>query len=137
MANFIYKKAKQSILNGEFNLSSNDLKVLLINKSLYTPNENLDQYISDIPANAIKKRSNNMTNITNSLGVLDADNVSIGDYNGQYFDGIVLYQSGSSDSNSKLIFFIDTSSGLPFAGSNSDTPVTIIWSDSNNKIFSI
>ena len=137
MANFVYKKAKESLLNGEFNLSSNSLKVLLIDKSLYTPNENLDRYISDIPADAIKKRSNNMTNVVNSLGVLDADNVSMGDYNGQYFDAIVLYQSGSSDSDSKLIFFIDTSSGLPFTGSNSNTPVTIIWSDSNNKILSI
>ena len=59
MANFVYKKAKESLLNGEFNLSSNNLKVLLIDKSLYTPNENSDQYISDIPAGAIKKRSNN------------------------------------------------------------------------------
>ena len=137
MANFVYKKAKESLLNGEFNLSSNSLKVLLIDKSLYTPNENSDRYISDIPAGAIKKRSNNMTNVVNSLGVLDADDISMSDYNGQYFDAIVLYQSGSSDSNSKLIFFIDTSSGLPFTGSNSNTPVTIIWSDSNNKILSI
>ena len=137
MANFVYKKAKESLLNGEFNLSSNNLKVLLIDKSLYTPNENSDQYISDIPAGAIKKRSNNMTNVVNSLGVLDGDNVSISDYNGQYFYGIVLYQSGSSDSDSKLIFFIDNSSGLPFTGSNSNTPVTIIWSDSNTKILSI
>jgi hypothetical protein len=137
MANFVYKKAKESLLNGEFNLSSNNLKVLLVDKSLYVPNENLDQHISDIPASAIKKRSSNMTNVVNSLGVLDADNVSIGDYNGQYFDAIVLYQSGTSDSNSKLIFFIDNSSGLPFTGSNSNTPVTIIWSDSNTKILSI
>jgi hypothetical protein len=137
MANFIYKKAKESLLNGEFNLSSNNLKVLLIDKSLYTPNEDSDRYVSDVPTNAIKKRSNNMTNVVNSLGVLDADNISMGDYNGQYFDGIVLYQSGTSDSNSKLIFFIDTSSGLPFAGSNTNTPVTIIWSDSNAKILSI
>jgi hypothetical protein len=78
-----------------------------------------------------------MTNVVNSLGVLDADDISMSDYNGQYFDAIVLCQSGSSDSNSKLIFFIDTSSGLPFTGSNSNTPVTIIWSDSNNKILSI
>jgi len=137
MANFIYKKAKESLLNGEFNLSSNNLKVLLIDKSLYTPNENLDRYVSDVPSNAIKKRSNSMTNVVNSLGVLDADNISMTDYNGQYFDGIILYQSGTSDSNSKLIFFIDTSSGLPFVGSNTNTPVTIIWSDSNNKILSI
>jgi hypothetical protein len=137
MANFVYKKAKESLLNGEFNLSSNNLKVLLIDKSLYTPNENSDQYISDIPASAIKKRSNNMTNVVNSLGTLDADDVFLSDYNGQSFNGIVLYQSGNSDSNSKLIFFIDTSTGLPFVGSNSNTPVTIIWSDSNTKIFSI
>jgi|694.fasta_scaffold01871_38 hypothetical protein len=137
MANFVYKKAKESLLNGEFNLSSNSLKVLLIDKSLYTPNEDTDRYISDIPASAIKKRSNSITNVVNSLGVLDADNVSINDYSGESFSAIVLYQSGSSDSNSKLIFFIDTSSGLPFAGSNSDTPVTIIWSDSNTKILSI
>ena len=137
MANFIYKKAKESLLNGEFNLSSNNLKVLLIDKSLYTPNENLDRYVSDVPSNAIKKRSNSMTNVVNSLGVLDADNISMTDYNGQYFDGIVLYQNGTSDSNSKLIFFIDTSSGLPFVGSNTNTPVTIIWSDSNTKILSI
>ena len=137
MANFIYKKAKESLLNGEFNLSSNNLKVLLIDKSLYTPNENLDRYVSDVPSNAIKKRSNSMTNVVSSLGVLDADNISMTDYNGQYFDGIVLYQNGTSDSNSKLIFFIDTSSGLPFVGSNTNTPVTIIWSDSNTKILSI
>ena len=137
MANFVYKKAKESLLNGEFNLSSNSLKVLLIDKSLYTPNENSDQYISDIPAGAIKKRSNSMTNVITSLGVLDGDNVSINDYSGEGFSAMVLYQSGSSDSNSKLIFFIDTSSGLPFAGSNSNTPVTIIWSDSNTKILSI
>lgn len=137
MANFIYKKAKESLLNGEFNLSSNTLKLLLVDKSLYTPNEDSDQYISSIPANAIKKRSNTIANVVNSLGVLDADNVSINDYNGQYFDAIILYQSGTSDSNSKLIFFIDTSSGLPFAGSNTNTPVTIIWSDSNTKILSI
>ena len=136
MANFVYKKAKESLLNGEFNLSSNSLKVLLIDKSLYTPNENSDQYISDIPAGAIKKRSNSMTNVITSLGVLDGDNVSINDYSGEGFSAMVLYQR-SSDSNSKLIFFIDTSSGLPFAGSNSNTPVTIIWSDSNTKILSI
>ena len=57
MANYIYGKAKQSIMNGEINFTSNSLKLLIIDKTHYTPNQNGDQYVSDIPANAIKKRS--------------------------------------------------------------------------------
>ena len=137
MSNFVYKKAKQSILNGEINFPSNNLKLLIIDKNYYTPDENLDQYVSDVPANAIKKRSNIIQNVTNSLGTLDANDVSISSYEGGYFDAIIMYTVGSSDADSKLIFFIDTSVGLPFNGSNSTTPITIIWSDSNNKILSI
>lgn len=137
MANFLYKKAKQSILNAEVNFTSNNLKLLIIDKTYYTPDENTDQYVSDIPANAIKKRSNNIQNVTNSLGVIDANDISIADYNGGFFDAIVMYVDAGSDSTSKLIFFIDSSSGLPFDVSNSITPITIIWSDLSNKILSI
>lgn len=137
MANFIYKKAKQSILNGEINFTSNNLKLLIIDKNYYTPDETVDQYVSDIPANAIKKRSNTIQNVTNLLGTIDANDLSIIDYSGDYFDAIVLFAVGNSDSDSKLIFFIDVSTGIPFNGFNSITPITIIWSDSNNKILSI
>lgn len=137
MANFIYKKTKQSIMNGEINFSSNFFKVLIIDKTYYTPNQDTDQYVSDIPANAIKKRSSQLENVTNSLGIIDAQNLSIPDYDGSAFDAIVLYVAGNSDSDSKLIFFIDNSDGLPFAGSNTNTPLTLLWSNSNEKIISI
>lgn len=137
MANFIYKKTKQSIMNGEINFSTNLFKVLIIDKTYYTPNQNTDQYVSDIPANAIKKRSNQLQNVTNSLGTINAENLSIPDYDGSAFNAIVLYVAGNSDSSSKLIFFIDTSDGLPFAGSNTNTPLTLLWSNSNEKIISI
>lgn len=137
MANFIYKKTKQSIMNGEINFSSNSFKVLIIDKTHYTPNQDVDQYVSDIPANAIKKRSNQLENVTNSLGIINAENVSIQDYDGSAFNAIVLYVVGNSDSSSKLVFFIDISDGLPFAGSNTNTPLSILWSNSNEKIISI
>jgi hypothetical protein len=137
MANFLYKKAKQSILNAEINFISNNLKLLIIDKTHYTPDENTDQYVSDIPANAIKKRSNNIQNVTNSLGVIDANDISISDYSGGFFDAIIMYADTGSDLTSRLIFFIDSSSGLPFDVSNSITPITIIWNDLSNKILSI
>lgn len=137
MANFIYKKTKQSIMNGQINFSSNFLKILIIDKTYYTPNENTDEYVSDIPPTAIKKRSSQLENVTNFLGIIDAQNLSIPDYDGSAFNAIVLYISGNSDSNSRLVFFIDISDGLPFSGSSTNTPLTILWSNSNEKIISI
>lgn len=137
MANFIYKKAKEAILNGEINFSSNSFKALLVDIATYTANQNTHQFVSDVPAESIRKRSNNLDLVTNTLGVVDASDLIISDYTGEAFGAIILYQVGYSDSVSELIFYIDSSSGLPFSGSNNNTPVTIFWDNSNNKILSI
>lgn len=137
MANFIYKKAKQALLNGDIAVDTNDLKILFIDTTTYTANQNTDQFVSDIASSAIKARSAALTNKTTTNGVLDADDVQITSYAGSAFDAIVLYQLGSSDSDSRLIFYIDTSDGLPFGGSNNALGVTINWSNDSNKILSI
>ena len=56
MANFIYKKAKESFLKGEINLYSNTIKVLILNNT-YTPNVNTHQFVSDINSSSIEDRS--------------------------------------------------------------------------------
>ena len=137
MANFVYKKAKEALLNGQINVLSDQLKVLLLKKPQYVPNQNTDQYVSDIPANAIIKRSEAVTGTSSTSGVLDASDVTILEYDGSAFDAIALYKYQPADSNSRLIFYIDTSSGLPFAGSNSVNSVTIFWSDESTKILSL
>jgi len=137
MANFIYKKAKEALLNGDIAVDTNDLKILFINTATYTANQNTDEFVSNISSSAIKQRSSVLTNKTTTNGILDADDVSTSAYSGSSFDAIVLYQVGSSDSNSRLIFYIDTSDGLPFEGSNSPLAVTINWSNDSNKILSI
>lgn len=137
MANFIYGKAKQAFLNGQINVGSNSLKILLINSTVYTPAQNQDQFVSDIPLLAIKKRSNTLTNVTSTLGVLDADNLFIPDHDGSAFNSLVIYHNSGSDNSSRLIAYIDTSLGLPFTGSSSSIPITIVWDDGPNKIISL
>lgn len=137
MANFVYKKAKEALLNGDIDVTANQLKVLLLKKPEYTPNQNTDQYVSDVPANAIVSRSEAVTSVTSTNGTLDGDNVVISGYNGSAFDAIALYQYQPSDSNARLIFYIDTSDGLPFAGLNTVSSVTIFWSEDSTKILSI
>lgn len=137
MANFIYKKAKQALLNGDIAVDTNDLKILFVDTTTYTANQNTDEFVSDITSSAIKQRSIALTNKTTTNGILDADDVYTSAYIGSSFNAIILYQVGSSDSNSRLISYIDTSDGLPFEGSNSPLGVTINWSNDSNKILSI
>ena len=136
MANFVYKKAKESMLSGEINLSANSLKVAFVDTSLYTPNQDTDEFLSIIPTAAKKYRSEPLSNVSNDLGVLDADDLTIV-YDGSSFNAIVFYQYGTTDSNSRLIAFIDNSEGLPFAGTAEASPITIQWNNTSTKIISL
>ncbi len=136
MANFVYKKAKESMLSGEINLSTNSLKVAFIDTSLYTPNQSTNEFLSDIPTLAKKYRSEPLSNVSNDLGVLDADDLTIV-YDGAPFNAIVFYQYGTTDSNSRLIAFIDNSEGLPFAGTAESSTMTLQWNNTSTKIISL
>ena len=136
MANFVYKKAKESMLSGEINLSANSLKVAFIDTSLYTPNQNTGEFLSTVPTAAKKYRSAALNNVSNDLGVLDADDLTIV-YDGASFNAIVFYQYGTADSDSRLIAFIDNSEGLPFAGTSEPSAMTMQWNNSSTKIISL
>jgi hypothetical protein len=136
VANFIYGKAKQSLLNGEFNISSDSLKVLLVTDS-YVPSQNTDQFVSNISGSYIKERTSSLTNVTNILGVIDADDVTVAQYSGLAFKALVIYKDSGTDSTSRLLAYIDTATGIPFAGINSATNITINWSNGSNKIISL
>ncbi len=136
MANFIYGKAKESLLNGQFNISSDSLKVLLVTDS-YVPSQNVDQFVSNISGSYIKERTSSLTNVTNILGVIDADDVSVVQYSGLAFKALVIYKDSGTDSTSRLLAYIDTATGIPFLGINATTDITINWSNGSNKIISL
>lgn len=136
MANLVYGKAKTGLLTGLINTSASQYALLLIDKSLYSIDAVNDEFVSNIPESAIKTRSNNISGTTVNNGVLDANDVTIV-HGGEYFDAIVCYQVGSTDSNSRLFFYIDSSAGLPYEGSNSSSSITITWSNTISKILSL
>lgn len=136
MANFVYKKAKQAILNGQFNFSSNSFRVSVINNS-YTPNENSHEFLSDIPSASIVYTSDNIAGITNTLGVIDAGDFNFTISANTAFNAIVFYKVGSNDADSRLLFYIDNSTGLPFSGSSEVVTVIFNWNNDINKILSI
>lgn len=136
MANFVYGKAKQKILNGEIDFSSNNFKILLTN-STYSPNQNTDEFVSNITSSSIEYRSENLNNITNNLGVIDANDITFSLSANKSIDALVLYQVGVNDSSSILLLYIDTATGLPFPGSSQAVTVSINWSNEATRILSI
>lgn len=136
MSNFIYSKAKQAMLNGDIDLGANNFKVAFIKTSQYSPNANSDEFLSDISTQAKVYKSTALSNISTSLGVLDADDLTV-NYDGSAFQAIVLYQYGTSDSDSRLLAFIDTSEGLPFPGTLEPSSLALQWNNSSTKIISL
>jgi hypothetical protein len=136
MANFVYKKAKQAILNGQFNFSADSFRVSFI-KSSYIPNENSHEFLSDIPSISIAYTTANLTGITNILGTIDAGDFGFTIPANTAFNAIVFYKVGSNDASSRLLFYIDDSAGLPFSGSSEEVTVIFNWNNDINKILSI
>lgn len=137
MANVVYDKAKQALLEGKIDILTKNFKILFIDKSFYTPNFFTNEFVSDIPSDAIVYRSSNVTGLHGTSGVLDADDVLEEDFPGSSFDAIIMYQTGLSDSDSQLLFFIDESEGLPFNGTGESLLLTLQWNNNIGKILNL
>ena len=136
MANFIYTKAKNALLKGDLDLE-NSIKVLLVNTSIYTANQSSDEFVSDIPSNAVVYTSSPLSNKSINAGTFDADDLLLDNYDGTAFQALVLYQLGSNNASSRLISYIDDSEGLPFPGTDDPLLLTLQWDNTNTKIISL
>jgi hypothetical protein len=136
MSNFIYGKAKQAFLNGLIDISNDQIDIIFVGDG-YVPSVNSDEFVSHIQQSNIKSHAINLANVSNTLGVIDANDVFVVQYSGGAFKAIVIFAQGTSAANSRLIAYIDTSEGLPFLGTNEPVDITIAWNNSVNKIISI
>jgi hypothetical protein len=74
-----------------------------------------------------------LQNKTVTDGVFDADDIVIAAVSGDQFEYIVLYKHTGSDATARLIYLIDTATGLPCTPNGSD--ITLSWNNGADKIF--
>lgn len=132
MANSLYTKAKQHLIDGTIDLDTNDIRVILVDGAEYTPSLATHETLADIPSAARVAVSGALAGKTVTDGVFDADDKVITAVTGDQFEYIVLYQHTGAES-ALLIALIDTASGLPCTPNGSD--ITIQWSSGADKIF--
>ncbi len=136
MANALYAKAKEALLEGLLDLTDNNIKVALV-KSTYSVNLNTHEFLSDISGAAIAAYSNVLTGKSTSLGIFDAENITIEDYGNSGFSYSVIYRDTGTASTSRLIAYIDTATGLPVTATTDIISITINWSNDIYKIFGL
>lgn len=134
MANTLYDLARQSYLNGQFNMATDNIKMVLCSAS-YTPNTATDQFLAIIPGGAIVATSGNFTTKTTTAGVFDADDITYTSVTGSAVTQMVIYQDTGSSATSRLIALIDTATGLPVTPNGGN--IVVSWDNGSNKIFKL
>ncbi|MBC8273831.1 MAG: hypothetical protein H8E40_02525 [Chloroflexi bacterium] len=133
MANSLYTKAKQGLIDGSIDLDTDDIRVVLADSGAYTPNLATDDNLDDIPAGARVAVSDALAGKTVTDGVFDADDIIIVAVTGDQFEYLALYKHTGTESTSRLILLIDSATGLPCTPNGSD--ITIQWPAGADKIF--
>lgn len=114
MANALYPKAKEQMLQGGINLSTGNVKCVIVDLGAYTYS-GAHEFLSDIPSGARLATTGNLASKTFTNGLFDADNPSLTDPGGGATgEALVIYIDTGSAATSRLIAFFDTGvTGLP------------------------
>ena len=128
MANAIYPKYKQALLDASANVDLNDgtVKVALIDTGTYTYSSTHEFYSS---VSGVVGTPQEILNTTVTNGVLDGDDVSFTAVTGNTVEALIIYIDTGSAATSRLVAYIDTSvTGLPVTPNGGD--ITINWNAS-------
>jgi hypothetical protein len=132
MANSLYTKAKQHLIDGTIDLDTNDIRAIFVDGTDYTPVLATHETLANIPAAARVAVSGALAGKTVTDGVFDADDIIVAAVTGDQFEYIAIYQHTGAES-ALLIALLDTATGLPCTPNGSD--ITIQWASGADKIF--
>jgi hypothetical protein len=130
MANAIYPKYKEAVMDGlaNFYLNDGDVRVILVDLADYTYSTAHD-FLDDVPAAARVAVSTALQNTTVTDGLFDADDITLTSVSGDPSEALIIYIHTGTESTSRLVYFGDTSiTGLPITPNGGN--ITIAWNAS-------
>lgn len=124
MANVIYPKAKEQMLQGGINLSSGVVKAILIDGADYAYNA-AHNALDDVPVAARVAISSALGSKTFTDGLFDAANASFTAVTGDISENLILFIDSGVESTSLLLAFFDTGiTGMPVTPNGGDINIT-------------
>lgn len=134
MANALYTKGKEKILQGQVNFATDTITAMLV-KNDYLQSLTTDEFLSDIASHRLST-DQALASKTVAGGAFDANDITFPTVAaGSTSEGVVLYKDTGNPATSPLIAYIDTITGFPLATNGGD--VNIQWDNGAFKIFSL
>jgi hypothetical protein len=124
MASALYTPFKKLLLDGDIDLLTDNIKVVLVDAADYTFSAAHD-FLDDVAAGARVATSGNLASKTTTSGSFDSDNVTFTAVTGDVSEAVILYKDTGVASTSPLIAYIDTATGLPVTPNGGDITVTV------------
>jgi selenophosphate synthase len=126
MANAIYPKWKEALIQGSANTSlTGTVKAVFLDTAdeAYSA---ADTFLSDVTGAGIVGTAQTLANKTFVNGTLDADDVTFTAVSGDQSEAILIYIDTGVGATSRLVAFLDTGyTGLPVTPSGGN--ITITW----------
>jgi len=127
MANVIYPKYKEALLNGDTNieLDASNVKCTLIDLADYTYSA-LHDFYDDVAAAAKEEVSANLSSKTTTNGTFDAADFTFSAASGDPCEALIIWIDTGVASTSRLVAYYDTGvTGLPVTLNGGDVNVTV------------
>ncbi len=134
MANFLYDDGRQGFLDGSIDWDTDDIRVVGCTSS-YTAVQASHTYLSDITAGYRVSTSSALTGKTATDGIADADDAQFTSVSGSAISQFVGYKHTGTDGTARLIFKVDTYTGLPYTPTGGN--LVVVWPSGTNKIFKL
>lgn len=112
MANILYPKFKEALLDGGLDLDGGTVRVVLVDLAAYTYSAAHD-FLNDVPSEARIGAPQELQSKTFVDGVFDAANVSVPAVTGPTVEAVLFYLDTGTAGTSRLIALYDTGVGLP------------------------
>lgn len=135
MANVAFAKTVSKMCQGTASWSGN-IKVVLLDTTLYTVDAVNHDFLDDIPSGARVSTSPNLTGVVVSTdGQMDADDPTFTAVTGATCSALAAYHDTGTASTSELFFYFDTLSGFPIVPNGSN--VVLNWNNGAGLIWQL
>lgn len=135
MANALYGKGREGFLGGDIDWDAHNIKLTFVDSADYTLSIDTHDFYDDVTPAGRVGVSGNFAGKTKTLGVADADDVTVSTVTGDQFEYIIIWRDSGVEATSNLIACIDTATGLPCTPNGGD--ITVQWDSGANKIFKL
>lgn len=125
MANILYPKGAEAILNGDIDWNTDTIKVALVDTGTYTYSAAHD-FLNDL--SGVVGTAQTLASVTITNGVLDAADPTFAAVSGATVEALAMYKDTGDPATSPLLVYIDSATGLPVTPNGGD--ITIEWNAS-------